>query len=219
MSFFIRAVRGEYDLSVTYWGIGVVGTILIRVLSFCLIYAANQQVMNPTIYDVIFFANNTLVVSYTLFACIAIINSAGKGGARTFWGWAATIIAVIGIVRTLYSVLMIFGVISTGWGQFAAGIERENIGLPVELEKGLILSRMSVNKANYSLIYLFDFDINTLNSSRFNLDLAKEAVLEDCSELTKFLNNPVKIIIFRYAANDGSTADIEIYPQDCGLEP
>lgn len=108
------------------------------------------------------------------------------------------------------------GVVPMSWADLDASIRAENTGLPVTIGERTVLSNMTLDASDESLTYWFQFDYPTLNDETFDLVAAKEGVLEGCEDMKPLLTGPVKIVIQKYKANDGSVAEFKIYPDDCG---
>ena len=132
-------------------------------------------------------------------------------------GWIASIIAFIGILKSIQIAFTVFGLIPVTWQDFEQGIRAENLGLPIQIEEGLSLTKMSTNWKDKSITYHYRFNYQTLNKKTFDLQNAKQINLENCSSYKDILGYPAKKIINEYEANDGTIAIIEILPEDCGF--
>ncbi len=217
----MQAIRnvlfGTYGLAVTYWLWGVVGSLVVMVIAYSAVAVSAKFVHNAAIYNLLTYGSAVLSILWAVFVSVAIINASTYNRERGFWGWIATIIAGLGILRALYSAAVVVGLQSLSFSDIESSVAIENLGLPVEIEQGLTLDRMETNRSEQSLTYVYGFDYPTLNSETFDTTLAKEGTLESCEEFRDWLTGAVKKIVLVWRANDGTTQSIEILPEDCGF--
>lgn len=217
MTFWMDLFKGKAGLAKTYWLWYVLGGAVLTAGYYASTFAAIKNFNNPFIFNVLSYGYPIFQAAWIVFFSIAVINSASYNRKRGGWGWVASILAVIGILKALQMMAVLFGLTPTAWNDFEKGVRAENLGLPVQIEKNLALTRMSTNWKDKSLTYHYQFDYQTLNKNTFNVQKAKDASLESCGEYKEMLGRPVKKIILEFKANDKTKAEIEILPEDCGF--
>ena len=208
--------KGKFGLAKTYWLWGVLGGLVVGAGRYGAIFIATKNVTNELLYDSLITGSSLVVIIWTIFISMAIINSAYYERERGFWGWVASTLAAIGIVRVLILSATLLGLMSLTWRDIENGVRIENLALPVQIEEGLIFTKMVANSDEKSLSNYFKFDYETLNEDTFDLKIAKEGSLESCADYKDFLEGPVEKIIIIFEANDGTTMQFEILPEDCG---
>lgn len=217
MTIFIDLFKGKYGLARTYWLWGCLGGVLVAIGSFIATYIATKNLNNEVLYDVIINGYTVFIVVWVIFISVAIINSSTYKRERGVWGWIACVLSAIAILRAVVAFATMIGIVPMQWRDLEKGIIIENVGLPIVIEEGLILTKMSTDSKDRSLTYHLRYDYKTLNDETFDLKVAKEASLESCADMKRFLEVAVKKIIYHYEANDGTTIQVEILPADCGF--
>ncbi len=209
--------KGKLGLVTTYWLWGVIGGALVTLGSYVAFYIAAKNIQNIFVYDLLTIGYSIFVSAWLVFIGLAIINSASFNRERGFWGWVASIIGTVSIIKGVYALLTVLGIVSFSWAEIEKGIAMESTALPIEIGEGLTLTKMSADSNNKSITYKFMFDYKTLNNKTFDTTIAKDAILTSCIDLKIYFDGPVTNIIYNYEANDGTEVDIKILKEDCGL--
>jgi len=217
MRLIIDLFMGKVGLAKTFWLWSGVGGILFGAGYYVLNYLAVRDIDNGALVGFTYKVYPILLIVWGIFISIAVINSAGYNRKRKFWGWAATAIAVLSLFKILVSILVLLGVMPLTWKDLSRSIRAENLALPAQIAEGLTLHEMRLNQEDSSLTYFISFDTPTLNNNVMDTDTVKSAILEGCVDFETMLSGPVKKIIYRYEANDGTLSLINIFPKDCGL--
>jgi hypothetical protein len=214
MNYLIDVFKGKSGLATTYWGWGIGGGIILTAGFYGVSYIA---VKNIEYYTPIAYGYNIFSIIWGVFICIAIINSASYERDRGLWGWIATFLAVLGLIRTLKLAIVVFGLAPMSLQEFRDATIAENLALPMDLGDGVVLQKMSVDSNKKSLTYHVTLDLRTINNNVFDVVAAKNYATEDCDDYKDFLGNPVDVIVLEYRANDGTKVNVDIFPEDCGF--
>ena len=101
MSFLKDLFLGKYGLSKTYWRGLFIGGMVVLAGHVAATYVATMNLNNIILYDTITYGYAAFVFVWTIFICLAVINSSTYNRERGLWGWIASILACIGILRVL----------------------------------------------------------------------------------------------------------------------
>ena len=204
-------------LAKTYWLWFFLGGGIVAAGSFAASFAAVRNINNDTLYIAISWGYPIFAIIWQMFTSLAVINASTYNRERGAWGWIASILAALGVLKALYAAAVLFGVLPATWNDFEKGIHIENAGLPIKIDDETTLIRMSTNRSEKSLTYHYKFDFPTLNENTFDTKTAKNIALESCIDFKDILGSPAKIIFIEYEANDGTKVNIKIIPSDCGF--
>ena len=211
------ALLGKLGLPFTFWGLGILGSGVVTALTYLAIAYSAQFVDRPNLYNLITYGSSGFAIAWSLAVCSAIINASTHNRERDVWSGIATVLAVLGIMKALYSTAIVTGLAPMSFKDVERTIAIENLGLPVKLENDLTLKKMLTDRSERSLTYVYGIDVAALDKEGFDAESAKRATLEGCSDLKPWLSGPVTKIIMKWQANDGTSVQVEITPSDCGF--
>ncbi|WP_282605682.1 hypothetical protein [Pelagibius sp. Alg239-R121] len=217
MTLVIDLFKGKAGLAKTYWLWGVLGGLVVTIASTAISHYIAAYFESDLLYQNALYGLTVFELVWGIFVAIAIINAAAYKRKRGFWGWLASLLAVIGIFRSFQLAAVTFGLILPSWHDIATGIRFENFTLPMEIDEETTLVRMSTNLSDKSLTYHLDIDLPTLDDNSFDAEYVKWTMLVACVDLKSYLEGPVRKVVYEYKANDGTIRRAELLQEDCGF--
>ena len=215
MNFIKKWVYGEFSLAKTYWIFGVLGGLVIYgVTILALQVTAPLLISNSVLGGAIMKGVSYFAILYATLAGIAIINSAGYSGKRSGWGWAATILAVLGLFRTAFVALQLSGLMPTDFDDVAQGIAIDNMALPARIDEATTLERIDTHRESKSLIYRYSLDINIQDENYFRQNM-KTALIGNCEKLAEFFSSGVQQVVMSYKEPNLKTTDLILLKEEC----
>ncbi len=213
----IDVFKGKAGLAKTFWLWGIAGGVFFTAGFYGLNYLYVRNLDNSALTNITTYIYPALLVLWGTFISIATINAAGYNRKRKFWGWVATVVGGLSLIKTAMSALVILGLMPMTWSTLSKSIRAENLALPAQIGEELTLHEMRLNQADKSLTYFIHIDTPTLSNNAMDTDIAKSAILDGCMDLEPMFKGPVEKITYRYEANDKTLSLIDVLPKDCGL--
>lgn len=213
----LEIMRGDAGLAKTFWFGGIFGGAAVIIGFQIAAFASTQNIANPIVYSLIPIVFLSFAVGYSLFICTAIFNAASSSGKPGLWGWAARIVAGLAVLPLIYLVLTLLQSGPRTWSDIEASNQIDNKGMPVQIDTGLTLVRLSSNRESKSITYHINVNSETLNKPYFDVVKMRKAFLDQCDLLIKALRDPVEALVYDYKSIDGSKREVQIARKDCGL--
>ena len=215
MNFLKKWVYGEFSLAKTYWLFGVLGQVVMYGITILAVQlTAPLLISNSVLGHAIMQGVSYFWVLYATLAGVAIINSAGYSGKRSGWGWAATILAVLGLLRTALVALQLAGLMPTNFDDVSKGIAIDNMALPVRIDEATTLERIDTHYDSKSLIYRYSLDDN-IQDENFFRQYMKKALIGNCEKLADFFSSGVQQVVMSYKEPNLNNTDIILFKRDC----
>lgn len=211
-------LRGKINLPITFWVWAVGGTLIVRFLWSALFALALPNNVDATAQNGIVYGSMLVILIWSIFIAVAVFNSAGQFGARSIWGWTASLIAIAGISVPLYMTISLFFGVEKTWDDIETDIAQANIELPMPLGEGLLLTGIRSNSYDRSVTFLIDIDTPSITRRTFDRKVATNKVLAHCDVFADLLYYPTETARFVFNALDESNALVLQFPSHCGIE-
>jgi hypothetical protein len=208
---FTRVIEGELGLAVTYWGIGVGGSLAIF-LPLGFLYT---QLTSPWLQRGVVIAS----VAYGVLAGIAVWNAATRYQGRKTWALLAKAAVVVGALKLVVSVASIaadlFDPMQAQLDQTAFLL---NANTPRMVGPATRLDKVAAGKKR--LVYAYTLTERTaaaLNIPVFQREVRPKLVKDICAnaDVRALLEREITLV-FSYSGNDAKPiADFALDKQDC----
>ncbi len=206
MEFLLKVWRGEKSLPFTYWLCYFVPGVAIVLLTYGLVALTFR--LDAAVYDTLYYALLALTAVITYGCGIAVIRSAGNRKPVGFWGGAACIVVVLGMIR-LPLELFVGPMDERDW---VRQVEIMNAGLPQRADEITTLNRIAYDKGRVT----YSFEIDASVTGPFNVQAIKAIAIPDfCGEWRPYFESgDVTAVEFSYLLR-GEVHSFRITQADC----
>jgi hypothetical protein len=215
-SAFVKILLGELGLPMTYWGLGVGGSILLVLI----LGGLSLTVTSP------WFLRSVPIVSLAWGAlmAVAIWNAATKYQGAKVWAILAKVAVVLGALRILSSLATLpVELVDPVQHQLNQAAESQNRNVPRMIDKTTRLTKVSAEKSQLTYHYvLIDRKASEMNPALFERLQREQLVKATCEHAdVKSLFERDVTLVFSYSGNDQEPiASIVVTPKDCaGRKP
>ena len=147
MEFVHKMWRGEESLPFTYWLCYFLPGLAITILLYGLI--ASVFLLDPAVYDLLLYTLLGFAIVVTYGCGVAVIRSAGNRKPVGFWGGAACVVVVLGMIR-----LPVEFFVNPGDEQeVALQFDLMNAGLPQRVDEITTLNRVAYDRGQVTYSY------------------------------------------------------------------
>lgn len=126
-NYFVRHWYGELSLALSYWANGLAGALALACLLAVLNVAVNQYAdAQPIVWMISLIATWLVVVLFAVWLNVGVWRSATyyQANSRKFWGGAAKVATVLGVLRLAYSCLFVAAPQIAGMVEMVSGDAR-----------------------------------------------------------------------------------------------
>ena len=217
INFVKKWLKGEYGLAKTYWLFGFLGGLITYgiVLVTSALNTSLFLIPNPTMYNLILYGVSWLSILYAIGTCIAIINASTFQRKRGPWGWAATVISVIGLAQVAVVALKMSGAMPYNFQDFTDGLLAENAGLPVRVDDVTVLSRIDTRASDKSILYYYKLDTQIADKQYFKKTIREQILDKNCEDLVDMLDGGAKRFEYVYSLPNNSKVSVIVEASEC----
>lgn len=201
-------VSGRRSLAFTYWVCYAIPGAFLLLISYAFVALSTRiAAFDLVAIDVLQIIITVIAVFIVYVMGFAVIRSARNTHRMGFWGWVATIVVVIGMIRTPFDIM---GMTQTD-EEIGKQITLMNTGLPQRVDE--ITSLESIRYGNGAVTYFFVID-DTYDGV-VDVDLIKgEAIRNNCESWQRMFEQ-IRTLYFHYSLR-GQVRSFSITPEDCG---
>jgi len=229
MSFFGNLFMGRLGLAKTFWLWGI----LVPVLASAVVYGVSFATISieSDAFNLLDIPFSIIVAIWECLIANAILRAATYERTRGVWGWIASIFAIflaIGSLLKIAAAFFLSAIITmlppgfygaAKWANFEEEVRAENAALPKDLGAGRILTAKTVSGTARTLTYSIDVATASIKDPAAYGKLKRPGEVKKCAvHIFDFIAG-ARLIKFVHKAKDGTTAEFQLSPEDCGAPP
>lgn len=224
-NFLARLWRGQIPLGQTYWIYGVLGSIVIRIISPVIAYymAANATSLSGFDIALIRYTWAAIAIAYSLFICVAIWRSANRYAIikpkNKVNASLAQCVVVLSAVATVAAFVVPSDELKPNNAdermQLQASLAGMNSGLPKKIDDVTILTKIDIEEGSF--VYYFDLRQYIVDRDKFGATV-KNHIKSLCGtpDMVALLKSS-PVIHYVYSDLQKNSADIILEKSDCHI--
>jgi hypothetical protein len=222
LKYFSDLYLGKKSLAFTWWVAGALTIGALKLIYILLAGYAGSHLSNASFLVLDFWFS--IVILYSLFYCVCVINTVKSQEKRGFWANTAMVLAILGILVNISNVVVyvqyrkVNPLNELRIKFFKKAVDKMNKGLPKQIDYDKSLQSFSFLENELSLTTkykLFIPNITTQIGLGFEKTQFKKELCGMVDELERFCSDCVEKYIFSYEANDGSKKEVSITEANC----